>query len=298
MPIYVGNGNANNVSDIYVGINGVARKVTDGYVGVNGVARKFFGGGGGGYPQLIHYTMLYDYGDECTSITGGWDGHISSTVSYYSGAKTSLTKNADNMVNPSSIAFRAWSSRVSNNTIDYTGYTYIGACFQSSGFGRHSQFRFILNNSATQDKESQTNVVALYVPTQNQGGTYTSKTIMTQQITTYSSGCYATMNVVGSGSPSGGYGYIYTMFMLKDDDWQTLASKAGITASSISDILTQSSTLLSVEDAVNFMVSQCTGTFMVEAVNNSTFLTALGQSQYSTEINDNIHWNKFLSMKS
>ena len=35
--------------------------------------------------------LVYDYGDECTSITGGWDGHISSTVSYYSGAKTSLT---------------------------------------------------------------------------------------------------------------------------------------------------------------------------------------------------------------
>ena len=24
------------------------------------------------YEQLVNYTMLYDSGDECTDITGGW----------------------------------------------------------------------------------------------------------------------------------------------------------------------------------------------------------------------------------
>ena len=43
--VYVGGGSnlAQNVKDIYVGVNGVARKVVKGYVGVNGVARQFWG---------------------------------------------------------------------------------------------------------------------------------------------------------------------------------------------------------------------------------------------------------------
>jgi hypothetical protein len=286
---------ARKITKAYVGVNGVARKIKAGYYGENGVARQFYGGSGDS--QLVHYKMLFDNGDECTDITGGWDGYISSTVSYYSGTKSKLTAGTDEMHNASSINFRQWSSRVTNNTINYTDYTYIGACFKSVSFGRHSQFRFNINSSATQDKETQTNVVGFYVPTQNQGGTYTSKTIMTQAITTYSSGCYVTMNVVGTGSPSGGYGYIYTVFFLQDDDWQSLASEAGITASSISDILTQSSTLLSNESAVNFMIKNCTGNFMVDALNSSTFMSALNSSQYKSTIYANEHWNKFLTMR-
>ena len=28
----------------------------------------------GAYPQVVNYTMLYDYGNECEEITGGWVG--------------------------------------------------------------------------------------------------------------------------------------------------------------------------------------------------------------------------------
>ena len=46
----------------YENINNVARKTKKAYVNISGIARKCFGNDG----------VLYDYGDECSDVTGGW----------------------------------------------------------------------------------------------------------------------------------------------------------------------------------------------------------------------------------
>ena len=84
--------------------------------------------------------------------------------------------------------------------------------------------------------------------------------------------------------------------LAKADDWGTLASKAGITASSIDELLLASNTLLSNKDAVWFMVAQCTGNFMMNAIANEIFLTALNNSPYKAIVQGNEHWAKFLAM--
>ena len=61
--MYIGIGGvARKVKQPFVGIGGVARKVKNGFIGVGGVARGCYQG----------VTYLYNSGDECTSLTGGW----------------------------------------------------------------------------------------------------------------------------------------------------------------------------------------------------------------------------------
>lgn len=81
-----------------------------------------------------------------------------------------------------------------------------------------------------------------------------------------------------------------------EDDWQTLANLAGITATSIEEVLINSETLLSNENAVLFMVHNCTGNFMLAAIQSDTFLNALNNSPFKTIIYANEHWSKFLTM--
>lgn len=89
---------------------------------------------------------------------------------------------------------------------------------------------------------------------------------------------------------------IHGVLLTKQDDYATLAKKAGITASSIDDVLSASETLLSNKSAVNYMIYNCTGDFMVSAIQSSTFLTALNSSPYKELVYANEHWAKFLAM--
>ena len=86
------------------------------------------------------------------------------------------------------------------------------------------------------------------------------------------------------------------MALFLADDWTTLASLAGVEATTIEELLLNSGLLLSNKKAVEYMMYNCTGDFMANAVVSETFLTALNNSQYKTLIMANEHWSKFLSM--
>lgn len=87
-------------------------------------------------------------------------------------------------------------------------------------------------------------------------------------------------------------------FLTEPDDWQTLASKAEISASSMSDLIANAETLLSNKSAVEFMVYNCTGDFMVSALQSDTFLSALESSDNKNVVYENEHWAKFLNLLS
>lgn len=53
----------------YVEVRKTARKILKMYIGVNGKAKLFYGANN---DLVTDITYLYNEGDECTSITGGW----------------------------------------------------------------------------------------------------------------------------------------------------------------------------------------------------------------------------------
>ena len=89
-------------------------------------------------------------------------------------------------------------------------------------------------------------------------------------------------------------------WLTKSDNYQELCLKAGVEApSTLSGLVADSTKLtaiLSNEEAVEYMVKQCTGDFMVNAVSSQAFMTAFNSSEYKTKIEENLHWSKFLNM--
>ena len=237
------------------------------------------------YEQLVNYTMLYDNGNECTDITGGWENsftqgdgtftknsnHLYLYVKGSTWKKCAGTKNKIDMSLFSKIYTRCKASRTSASP---------GIC----SWGLTSEFESNLDGNAEQISRG-------WILTDS--NTFDGfKTLDLSTITN----AHVNFKVQSNSSSNATTLYIYDVFMVKEDDWQTLANIAGITASSIDDILNNSSTLLANKEAVDFMIYQCTGSFMASAIQSSTFLTALNSSLYNTIIQANEHWNKFLSM--
>ena len=226
------------------------------------------------YEQLVNYTMLYDTGDECVDVTGGWVARSIDTT--YPNVGT-LTKNSDRL------SYTVSGSQASGpgtvDMIDTTGYKniYVKQTFKANSASYltltlDDKSKLVRNNIGTNVNVTTPTFYKLDVSEVTQKGYFTTSISYTGYIT------------------------LYYAFLVKEDDWQTLADKVGITATSIDDILTNSITLLNNEDAVEFMIKQCTGDFMAQAIQSETFLTELNNSVYKTKIQANEHWRKFLNM--
>ena len=241
-----------------------------------------------------NYLMLYDFGDECTAITGGWTGQITQTVAYYSGTKSKLKKNSNNFTNPS-MAFRQYHSLVSAKMIDSSEYDYVGMMCDYKTTDCTTAY-FGLNTSATNDGEGTTRNGWARGIGYDYGVLPTTKAFSTALINNNNMMCYGVIVINGGGSPSTGSIYTHATFILKEDNWSGVSNIAGITASTMGELLEKSEVLLSNELAVQLMVSQCTGNFMIIALSNSTFMTALANSAYKNTVYGNKHWAKFLAM--
>lgn len=241
--------------------------------------------GGTEYEQIINYTMLYDEGDECEDVTGGWSDSNYSQSSY---TMVGGTKNSDNL----QVVTGAGTSRIAVlgtvNTIDFSGYKMLHALMEWTTGDSSQSLR------AYSSKTLSGSVMAF---AGFQPNTLNTKEFKSLDVTEYQNSYYLVLmaNTSTTASTSRG-GKMYHTFLTKSDDITTLAEKAGITASSIDDILAASETLLANRDAVKFMVKQCTGDFMASAIINDTFLTALNSSKYKSVVQANEHWVKFLAM--
>ena len=88
--------------------------------------------------------------------------------------------------------------------------------------------------------------------------------------------------------------------MLKQDLYQSILNLAGIpTTYADENALCADGTAMAIilnnKKAVEYMIYNCTGTFMLAFINSSTALTALNNSVYKTLIQANEHWSKFLT---
>lgn len=277
------------------------------------ITKKFFYNQGtgtfkAGDGQEVNYTMLYDgsLGDatlnQCSDVTGGWiggpvwDDYLSGGI--FELSDTSMHYGENN----SSYASR-YAVTKSKVNLDQCVGLFIKAK-DNTGSGKVTTMARIVESSDTFIPG--TSATYYQTPgTEIQIVTYESS-VSNKQRLTYLDISNANKsedgNYVMLYSHSGGgasrymHIYCYEVVVVKQDDWQTLAEKARITATSIDDILTNSTTLLSNEKAVEFMLKKCTGNFMASAIQNETFLTALDNSPYKTKIYANAHWSKFLTM--
>lgn len=231
-----------------------------------------YGDGSAKYEQLVNYTMLYDRGDECVDITGGWILYASTLYPCV------RQKNADHLYIALSSGRGQYSGFDTQNTIDTQEYSQVMLfstwTFTNKYWKSHLTGYFDYGNF-------------------DYGTTNFTRKIDVKPCLKDS----RQFRVEGHGGDSGrGTFLVYSIALVKEDNWQELASKTGITASSIDVLLNNSATLLSNKNAVDYMIYNCTGTFMLSAIQSSTFLTALNNSAYKTTIQANEHWNKFLSM--
>ena len=235
--------------------------------------------------QEINYTYLYDYGNECTDITGGWSG-----TTYSTGA--AWAKNTNHLYMKS---YRA--SVYTLKAIDLTDYTYMIAVTETRGRTTTAYSSQIFYSNTTISASSGTisagswpNATSFNVNI-NGGAPYNFFIPIKESLRNS-----RYLAVSSDDSASLGYINLYNMTIFKEDDCSKLAELIGLANDSIENIINHSKYLLNNEEAVRYMVKHYTGDFMARALGSEKFLLALESSPYKTIVHANKHWNQFLTM--
>lgn len=239
-----------------------------------------------GYEQIINYTMLYDEGIEGeTAGVWGKDGYAMSGYTINQG-----TKNADNLymkvTGDSAISMFGTANKISLD--DYSLLGFVNIANDTGGEGKGIFKTFIPNKSDMKSGR----VLNGYL------GENANKTLVTESVADITGSYYLAMWAPSSS----GYtrsGYIYNIFLTKPDDINTLCDKAGVGETDLATLLTDTASLTAIfnsEDAVNFMVAQCTGDFMVGVLNSESAVALLKASPYINTVVGNPHWAKFVMM--
>lgn len=242
--------------------------------------------------QIVNYTMLYYYGDECEDITGGWQTQSEM------GSTGSRSKNADNLY---------VRSNVSNST------TYSNAMYETKNYLEREGYAGMAAQGTVTEKDSNSIGGHLtFNPPENIWGQHHHVAEIFDKVETKAIKCvnfadgfygnqFAESGRVGIVARNGKLQiYCYAVWLYKEDDWESLCTLAGISVpSDIETLLADTDSItaiLSKKRCVDTMINHCTGEFMSRAVRNSTFITALNSSPYKTVVQANEHWAKFLAM--
>lgn len=226
-----------------------------------------------GLEQLVNYTMLYDNGDECSSVTGGLD-----KCYYYQNGFTSYNENATN-ITWSRGTYRG--GPTTQAAIDVTDYTLFVA--KVSGGSLIGLATSAVNTGAagvgTCDIFGDANAAGYIVANKSSAPNIRSYWGIWGEQSTFT---------------------LYWWFMAKKDNWEELCAFIGEEApTTVDDLLADSvmlSAILNDVNAVSYMICNCTGDFMAKAVTNSAFLTTLSASAHKETVYANEHWAKFLAM--
>lgn len=250
--------------------------------------------GGSGLPaQLVNYTMLYDAGDECVDITGGWDYYPSPQQNNYT-VNNNAVKNADHLYFPTQ-GKRAYSCYLytKNKFAVSDGYSKLGMLAVSLAKGSFTESGYCVL-SANTSKYISERIGGLDIQFSNADTALSCKTL---DISSVSEDFYVLIGTCNDRSFSA-----YNCFLVKEDNWQEWISKAGLSTDTYTTLdavvadSTALTTLMNNEDAVKYMLLNCTGTVMVSVIQSDTALNILADSAYSTKIYANEHWVKFLAM--
>ena len=253
--------------------------------------------------QLVHYQFLYDgsLGDieanEMKEITGGLDSGCNEIISQ--GKYYSICVIANKYNNHLE---HEWTSdpkvpviaAMTNNTIDLSNYNnvYLKLDFKRTSSQSNYAPRVLI--STTDDFDFKT-VVDQYMGSSSisisdlYSINYNGKTKFGITAIDSWENSYTTFGIS-----------IYEIALIIADDYNELAKVAGLAnVSKISDIVNNSNnvnTILNNEEAVKYMIYNCTGDFMVSAIQSNTFMNAYKNSKYKSMIDKNPHWAKFMAI--
>lgn len=220
--------------------------------------------------QIVNNLPLYVLGNEYTNNTGDF----SSSGYYYNNTYpiSQGTKNTNNLYCKSNANADMRTLGVANaiNTIGFTKMYWKG---YENG-----------NSSAIGLATSKNAMISAPRFFSNVGS---SNIIRSANISSYQGTYYPFMFAWASQ-----YIYTYGLWLTKEDDISGL-SEYGNT---IATILSNSSQLLADKQAIEYMVENCTGDFMSEAIANTTFINALANCQYKYLILNNVEWKKYLPL--
>ncbi len=234
------------------------------------------------------YLMLYDAGDECIAITGGWG------VKRYSSSYTSptLTKSASNMVLSATNPQTGYCYTV--NAVDVTSYGKLKVKVLSITANSSETASFGLRPSLAD--ESGITVIKTLPAIVNTPTTYEI------DISSVTGNLYSYM-YSSTSTPGHTQSITFSSFWLeKEDDWQTWLTKAGLNPSSypnLDAVVSNQSimqTLANSTNAVDYMI-KCTGTIMGAVTNSVIAMTEIGKSSYAMDkVIASEHWTKFILM--
>lgn len=242
------------------------------------------------HEQLVNYTMIYHLGDECEELTGGFGGCTGYRSTGYSGSAPTVTKNADH-IHITHSASNTLGSMLTANKIDLTDFARLAAYAYSNTSGNTYAWANASYISARSGSGLSGGGVSL-----SSNATFTGwKTLDLTSVT----GEYYL------GTEHYWYGVaqtnrLYCMALFNGDDYNTLCDLAGVSTFATVDALIADtnaiSTILSKQNAVNFMAKQCTGDFMAAFLASADCLSLLESSPYKNTIKNNEHWAKFLDL--
>ena len=239
-----------------------------------------------GYEQIINYTMLYDGGDECEEVTGGWT--YNKCPDSVNTSSHTATKNANNLTITGSNAFGGFDTNNAFDIGEYLKFFVVGHVMSPSSSSETYMNLTNFPNTRSGDASGYVRYALIIIPNTN-----TSKSMLVTDVK-------GDVEAYAHFSGYKGQGAMYNMGLCKSDDYTSLCSKAGISAPStlealIADIISLS-TIFNNEDAAKFMVAQCTGDFMVGVLNSADAVALLKESPYLNLVVANVHWAKFIMM--
>lgn len=252
--------------------------------------------------QIINYKMLYD---GSINSTENWSEETGGFFidNQYNGQYSTFNKNSNNMhIRSSSSDYTSWVNLFTTNVINLTDYALICAYVKLQR--KDACSNALVNYIRVKDTNDFSSGTIVSEDTVNTTARESSTTMSTQ----FPFFMDCNIEKISYGYPfvatQGGHtlSYIYDIFLLKQDNWQELCSVAGLISSDYTDEATLCSnsdainTILQNEEAVNYMLFFCTGTFMYNFIINSSNITAINSSPYYDTIYNNVHWKKFLNI--
>lgn len=257
------------------------------------------------YKQVINYKMIYDGSlgesgvegaNACLDFTGGWliNPSIKSNL-----AEAPITFTSNSIYVDCASEELAMGTISTKNKLNLNDYVWgcVQLMFTSNGLSSYSW-----HGAGFDDEYTWNNEIPFIITTRGSTSTGVKKLVVSDITSINTSDYYFYSYTSDEGTSTKMETNFYEIFIVKRDDYSILCALAGLDASiytsenaicSNNEAITA---ILNSKKAVDFMIYNCTGTFLVKFIQNSVSLLALEASPYKTLIYNNEHWAKFLSM--
>ena len=241
----------------------------------------------------INYKLLYYLGNEYTEETGGWVSPGTYTAQFgttntidYGDKPYKFQFGKGTLSTKLIVAHANKGGQIGIRLNIYELVTYIDKT--PSGTSNYSEnFRGVDSNATTAKNQKLVVSGESWYNLDKEASYVATKNAKNMQLK-------VNVNITGYSSTSYGNSYYYAVGFAKKDDISGL-SKYGTTESAI---ISKASSLFNDKNSLIWMVRNCTGTFMINALSNSNFVTVMNSSANKTILLGNEHWAKFIALLS